>query len=219
MNMKTINLTKYGFIRSPEDDFSDDGSRFTCYRVGNVRVSKSSYQDEIFIAGRYKGTPSLQYEEYSKLPHYKAMDDLNGVDKARITDEDLKQFYQDCVAYDSEYKQALSEVVYPTVEEIVKARKIRINLRQAELSVLRSMMSDFDKIFKLSDYDLKNLKDYYNRLVDSANPKGADEEYAESIKGSTFSRNYVSDQSIAYDTKPSWQYESAVELLRKAGVR
>lgn len=217
--MKTVNLTKYGFIRSPEDDFSDDGSRFTCYRVGNVRVSKSSYHDEIFIAGRYEGTPSLQYEEYSKLPHYKAMDDLNGVDKERITDEDLRQFYQDCAAYDYEYKQALSEVVYPTVEEISKARRIRISIRQAELSDLRSKMSDFDKIFRLSDYDLKSLKDYYNRLVDSANPKGTDEEYAENIKGSAFSRDYVSDQSIAYDTKPSWQYEFAIELLRRAGVR
>lgn len=34
-----------------------------------------------------------------------------------------------------------------------------------------------------------------------------------------FSRGYVSDESIAYGTKPSWHYESAVELLRKAGVR
>lgn len=220
--MKTINLTKYGFVRSPEDDFSDDGSRFTCYRVGNVRVSKSSYQDEIFIAGRYEGNPYLQYEEYSKLPHYKAMDRLNGVNKESVTEEDLIQFYQDCVAYDREYKQALSEVDYPTVDEIIKARRARINIRQAELSDLRSKMSDmdnFDKIFKMSDYDFKKFKDYYNRVVDNANPKGTDEEYAKSILGSTFSRDYVLDKSIAYDTKASWYYIEALELLKKAGVK
>ena len=41
--MERINLTKFGFVRSPQDDFSDDGSRFTCYRrpgVEKVRISK-----------------------------------------------------------------------------------------------------------------------------------------------------------------------------------
>lgn len=216
--MKTINLIKYGFIRSPEADFSDDGSRFTCYRVGNVRISKSSYQGEIFIAGRYVGIPSLLYEEYSKLPHYKAMDDLNGVDKARVTEEDIRRFYQDCVAYDREYKQALSEVVYPTAEEIIKARGARRKARQSELSDLRSKMPDFDKILRLSDYDLKSLKDYYSRVADLANPADTDESFAESVKGSAFSRGYVSDQSTADDAKPSFYYREAIKLLKKAGV-
>ena len=34
-------MTKYGFKRWKDGDFSDDGNRFTCYRVGKrVSVSK-----------------------------------------------------------------------------------------------------------------------------------------------------------------------------------
>ena len=50
--MKRIELVKYGFIRSPEDDFSDDGNRFTCYRVGKVRVSKLISHGDAFISAR-----------------------------------------------------------------------------------------------------------------------------------------------------------------------
>lgn len=213
--MKSINLTKYGFVRSPEDDFSDDGSRFTCYRVGDVRVSKCVSGDEIFIAGRYEGPTLLRYEEYSGLPHYKAMDDLNGVDKSDITEEDLVRFYQDCVAYDREYKQALSEVVYPTVDEIAEAKKAKADACRAELADIKSKISDnLDKVFGLDDYHLRQLRDYYNRIARDASSEEIYEQYALDIVGTLFSRNFVSA-----DTKPSYCYESALELLEKAGVR
>ena len=70
--MTRINMTKYGFVRWPEEDFSDDGARFTCYRVGErVRVSKTTYQGEVFISARIDGR-KLSYNEYSVLEHYNA---------------------------------------------------------------------------------------------------------------------------------------------------
>lgn len=47
--MKRINLAKYGFVRTTEGDFSDDGARFTAYTVGDVRVAKAKYEDWSFI--------------------------------------------------------------------------------------------------------------------------------------------------------------------------
>ena len=51
--MKKINLMKYGFYRTPEKDFSDDGSRFICYGLegaDRIRLSKTKWQDEIFLS-------------------------------------------------------------------------------------------------------------------------------------------------------------------------
>ena len=68
--MKKIMMTNYGFVRWPEEDFTDDSTRFTCYRVGKrVRVSKCTYNGEAYISARIDGA-KLPYEVYSKLPHY-----------------------------------------------------------------------------------------------------------------------------------------------------
>ena len=49
--MQRINLTKYGFIRDREEDFSDDGNRFQGYRVGKrVRVSKLVADGDAYIS-------------------------------------------------------------------------------------------------------------------------------------------------------------------------
>ena len=62
--MERITMTKYGFIRSKEDDFSDDGNRFTCYRVGKVRISKLVSDGEAYIDA-YIDSGMLPYDIYS----------------------------------------------------------------------------------------------------------------------------------------------------------
>lgn len=116
--MKRINMTKYGFERWPEQDFTDDGVKFTCYKVGNhVRVSKTTYQGEAFIDGHIE-LYQLPYETYSKLPHYSSISALNGVMISDLTDEDLVQLYNDCLAYEQEYLDAVANFNYPSREEI-----------------------------------------------------------------------------------------------------
>lgn len=103
--MKRINLTKYGFIKSPAEDFSDDGTRFYAYRVGIVMVTKASVKGMTFISARadYLG---LNYDVYSKLPHFEDIDKLNGVETDKITDKDLSDLYDACIAYGKEYVNA-----------------------------------------------------------------------------------------------------------------
>lgn len=218
--MNRIDLTKYGFTRSKEEDFSDDGSRFTCYRAGKIRVSKCSYGDEVFIAGRWEGNGSrLDYEEYSKLPHYQAMDSLNGVGKESLAEEDLERFYQDCLAYEAEYQRALDQVVYPTVEEIASARRISIEARRGELADITDKISkNVDKLLRMGSYDYSVFQRRYNEIKRKTEPEGTDEEYAKNVYGSLYSRSLTNPAAIEMSKKPSWEYEKCLDSLKAVGI-
>lgn len=218
--MNRIDLTKYGFVRSPQDDFSDDGTRFTCYRVGDVRVSKAVWQDQVFIAGRYEGPDSyLEYEEASLLPHDSAMNKLNGVSKAGLQESDVKAFYEACVAYDKEYKEAVSKIVWPDQAEIAGVRKSVRLARQAELAKIdEAAAKDVGKLLSLKDSDLKRLAYCRGNVARMAKPDGSDEEYAASIAHTRFGRGYVMPASVDRELKESWYYKEAMEILTEAGL-
>lgn len=214
--MKNINLTKFGFVRSKEDDFTDDGSRFTCYKVGDVRVSKTTYNDEIFIHGRYEGSRLLNYEEYSILPHYKAMNALNGVKKDTITDQDLVNFYNSCLAYDKEYKEAESKIVYPTLDELVQARKAVLNVRKAEFDEVKTMLSNnAEKLLSLDNYNYGLFKTHYRFLQRASDDTGFDKlkDDAKTILGTLYSRYIIS--RLNNDLMPSYDYKECMSLLKK----
>ena len=127
--MKKIQMTKYGFVRWAEQDFSDDGSVFYCYLVGErVRVSKCTYKGEAFIDADIQGT-KLPYEVYSKLPHYSALSKLNGVSIDSLTDQDLFDLCEACLYYEKEYIEAENTIKMPTLEEI-KAQCIKIQVKR-----------------------------------------------------------------------------------------
>ena len=68
--MKKIMMAKYGFVKCPEESFSDDGSRFEVYRVGTrVRVTKHVSDGYAYIDGDIRDG-FLSYDEYKRLPHY-----------------------------------------------------------------------------------------------------------------------------------------------------
>lgn len=71
-----INLKRYGFVRAPEEDFSDDGNRFTCYYYDpkhegdkRFRTSKLVSNGDAYISVHYRA-PSGRTKYF---------DDLNGV--------------------------------------------------------------------------------------------------------------------------------------------
>ena len=125
--MKKIMMTKYGFVRTPESDFSDDGAKFDTYRVGNrVRVSKTTYKGDAFISASIDGT-KLPYEVYGKLPHYSALDKLNGVSIESLTDNDLFDLVEACLHYEKEYLEAENTIKMPSLVEIKEqCERVRI---------------------------------------------------------------------------------------------
>lgn len=118
--MKKIYLKKYGFIRAPEEDFTDDSAVFTCYRAGKVLVSKTLYNDKVYLSGHANIDGKLPYEVYSNLPYYASLNRLNGVTVVGLEGADLEKLYSDCLAYEKEYEAACAEIKYPTLAEIEK---------------------------------------------------------------------------------------------------
>lgn len=211
--MTKINMTKYGFIRWPEEDFTDDGSRFTCYRVGErVRVSKTTYQGEVFISARIDGR-KLPYEVYSSLEHYRALDKLNGVRITSLTDQDLNELYDVCIAYEKEYNEAEASIVMPTLNEI-KDQCVRLHERQLrEVSEASLLVSEHLMLLasKLTDYGWKELRGHLVSLKSKAENFDIDR-YAEGIYDTRMSIDFCKPDSSYM--KDSYDYTAIVKTVR-----
>ena len=165
--MKKIMMTKYGFVRWPEEDFSDDGNRFVAYRVGErVRVTKCVFDGQAFIDATIDGT-KLPWEVYSKLPHYPALGRLNGVATEFLTDDDLFELLAACIQYEKEYTDAENNFRMPSLDEIkvqcmcVQAKRIE------EFEEIEQLLSSYATklAMKLADWQWKTLKEYLVKLA------------------------------------------------------
>lgn len=110
--MEKILMRKYWFRRDIDGDFTDDGNRFYGYCVNDSFVAASKLANDgvayISACAHYENVP---FEIYSKLPHYKALNRLNGTKTvAELTDADLIQFHDDCVAYGKEFLEAYEKL-------------------------------------------------------------------------------------------------------------
>lgn len=211
--MKRIDLVKYGFVRSPEDDFSDDGARFTCYRVGNIRVSKTIYQGEAFISAqptRY----NLNYDLYSKLPHYNDLDKLNGVYIDSLVEQDLIDLYNACVAYEKEYEDAENNVVYPTIDEIKEqCLKIRAHYKEQQEEAMDLITKAANNlILNASEYELRSLRNYLGTITTRANAYDP-ETYPQSLYRSAYSFDFIKPTNS--DLTYTWYLEQIKDIVKK----
>ena len=136
-------MAKYGFIRWPEQDFTDDGSTYLAFKVGErVRVTKCTYKGQAYISASIDGT-KLPYEVYSKLPHYSALDKLNGVSIESLTDNDLFDLCEACLYYEKEYNEAEANIKMPTLEEI-KEQCLKMQAKRiAEFAEVEAMLGKY----------------------------------------------------------------------------
>jgi len=174
--MKQINLKKYGFERSPEDDFSDDGNKFTCYKLygcPKMRISKLVSNGEAYLSADMTG--DLYYDEYQNLPHYTdATWKYNGTSVADLTDEDLTLFTSACRDYYNEYLEAEKNAVNPTEVEIRSAlykelnfyKQVRIEadgiMEREFFTRIREAKGDYMYYAKEVLEDYKHIADQYN---------------------------------------------------------
>lgn len=210
--MMKIQMAKYGFVRWPEEDFTDDGTKFTAYKVGErVRVTKTTYKGEAYIDGEIHGT-KLPYEVYSKLPHYSAIGKLNGIMIENLIDQDLIDLYNDCLAYEQEYNEAERTIQMPTLEEI-KTRCLEIQVkRTAELVDIKHKLADkaIDLALNLSEWRWKDVRHYLvclSNQLSSFNP----ETYAPNILNSSRSIGFCKPDCA--ELKDSWYYTQMLELI------
>ena len=210
--MTRINLVKYGFVRWPEEDFSDDGNRFQVYKVGRVRVTKLVSDGEAYIDGDIRDG-KLPYDVYSKLPHYKAVGELNGVSFATLTEDDIQKLYEDCQAYEVEYTNAENSIVYPTLDQIRDKASIITNHRMLELSKIENRLNRNmrEAITKFSTYEWKELQEYFNNLA-KATHRFNIATYPQTILGQAFSFTFVKPE---YEMGESYWFTSLSKLFDK----
>ena len=213
--MKKVMMTKFGFIRCPEEDFSDDGNRFTCYKAGHrVCVSKLVSDGFVYIDGSIKDY-ALPYDVYSKLPHYKAVSKLNGISLTALTEEMLDQLYFDCIDYEREYDEALSTLVYPTDAEL-RTKCLIVQARAyAELGLIdERIKNNFVEVAaKLPSYEWSEIKTNIEKLVSKLAEYNPDT-FIATVAGTIASINFC--ERVDAVTGESWYYTRTMELINKA---
>lgn len=212
--MNKIMMTKFGFDRWPEEDFSDDGTRFVAYRVGErVRVTKATYKGIVYLDGTIHGT-KLPYEVYSKLPHYSAISKLNGVPIDSLTDQDVVDLYEACVAYEQEYIEAENNIQMPTLEAIeIQCKKVQTK-RQLELIDINDAFSRSAVAIagKLEKWEWTNLREYLLTIAAAVNSYDP-EIYAQKIFGTSRSIDFC--KPTCSELQDSFYYKWIMERINK----
>lgn len=207
--MKRIQLAKYGFVRWPDQDFIDDGSKFEGYRAGRaLRVTKHVSNGDAFLSCEMPG--ELPYEAYSKLPHYMPAEwDLNGVSVESLTDERLQQWYNDCLAYEKEYIELEQSITYPTLDMLKQKATELTDFAVAEVRELEMLFAAkaFEAACKISEYEWRELQRYMAALVRSTNQYNP-ETYPQTICKKAYSFKFIEKK-----LEHSFYYEQVRELL------
>ena len=216
--MKRVNLTKYGFIRWPEEDFNDDGNNFQCYRAGKaVRVSKLVSDGQVYLSiDSSCGNGTLPFDIYSKLPYYKEANwSYNGVSVETLTDADLEAFYEFCVEYEKAYEEEEAHLVYPTIEEIKEQCDKLTAKYMKEIDEIEAIVSKklAEIALKFSDYDWRELKHNITSLVEKVCQVNPDT-YPEKIYKQAYSFNFVKPDYNDL-VNPSYYYKSTMEMFEK----
>jgi hypothetical protein len=217
--MKRINLTSFGFVRDEASDFSDDGSRFYVYRVGKVKVSKSIWNERVYLSGHADIDGNLAYAEYSKLAHYKDLDALNGVSISGLTESDLQKLYEDCRTYELEYMQATVQkrLSLPTLSEVAQRLSEAVKVRQTEINTLSQRLAQFGNALDVmlsapSRYWLSSFADYVKNLDEIQNNRYSIKRYVEDDGTVKFCAAEIMRPDWN-ELQPSYYYLSASKLI------
>lgn len=116
-----INYKAFGIERTPENDFTDDGTRFSSYMLSNgMEMTVAKANDETYMSVRTPYDKEISYQEYSNLPHYKDLDMYNGV-SGKV---DLNKLVESANAYMNEYNELKKQKGLPVDERSVYQRRL-----------------------------------------------------------------------------------------------
>jgi hypothetical protein len=215
--MTRINLIKYGFTRFPEEDFSDDGNRFTCYRFSdtNSHISKLVADGQAYLSVHVSG--QLPYEVYSKLPNYQAATwSYNGISVASLTDEMLQDFFRACVQYEKEYQAAEASIEYPTESELL-AKCLRLQTKLThEMNDLKTLIGEHavEAATKFSKWEWQKLQEYLTYMLQELN-KYNPERFIPYMLRTALSIDFLQNKD---DTEPTFWYKSIKKMFQKHSI-
>jgi hypothetical protein len=136
---------------------------------------------------------------------------LNGVSLDTLTDNDLVELYNSCVAYDKEYTDAENSSVYPTHDELLHVyRKIKAYAITEYVKVSAKITPE--ALIKMSDYEIKEFRRYLESL--SKAKDFSPEESVANVLGTARSKQIV-NMSDAQIAQKSFYYTQCLKLLDK----
>lgn len=212
-----LRLTSFGFIRSPQDDFTDDGSTFTCYRypgLDGMRVSvcKSTWSDDsYFIAARME-RGDLIYAEYSALPCYKELDMLNDGCGEEYAKQHLPELIEAMKTYHKAYKEKVASLEPVTDEEILEIYRNKYSRYYKEKVAEIKSKIDY-RVLRLDEWSVKNLSSYFKSLEGEV----ARYDDAHALR---LSQSWRRQERLNRDKPMSecFYYRECKEILAKVGV-
>lgn len=209
--MKRIALAKYGFVKTPELNFEDDGNHFEGWKTSEssrLRISKLVSNGDAFLSCDICG--ELPYKAYSNLPHYRLAGwDLNGVCVDSLTDERLQQWYNDCLAYEKEYIELEQSIAYPTLDALKQKAMELTGFAVAEVKELEALFAAkaFEAACKTSEFEWRELQRYMTALVRSINQYNP-ETYPQTIYKKAYSFTFMEKK-----LEHCFYYKQVKELL------
>lgn len=213
-----VNLKKYGFVRHPEEDFSDDGNRFAVYYYdpegtgdNTIRVSYLRYGDDVYIAGR---------STHPKTGKYISFDDLNGVSVATAI-EKLPELVKKLDAYKEKIKT--DEAIELTDEQKQQVVDTAIDIIKSYDRIGQSFYigTVVDKALKELNYDVDKIKttdesDLFNKVSATIrNAKTVEEDVIKAIAKAALKDTLKAVQGTdgRYDHRGRWQSGTSAKTL------
>lgn len=209
-NLKeNINLKKYGFVRAPEADFSDDGNRFTCYYYDpegagdkRIRLSKHISRDgDVYLSARYY---------FPETGRSKYWDELNGVSLQKAAEglPKLKSDIDDFLTKIDEFNKVttLTDEQVKEIAEEIKFLEDRAGLKWYDAEKRAYMNKDIE-------YDTVPYKEKKKVLDFIRNSSPYDkEELKKDIKEMITSVIYDLSNRSGYNYRGQWESRPAKSI-------
>ena len=205
---EAIRLTSIpGVVRTPENDFSDDGNKFYSYLYkGVIPISYHKAQGDIYLTIRLDSIPEINYNEYNKFKTYNLTDEFNGVDESEYDAskfaQNLEAVYQEVMQFKKDIKPVDSQQVEDKIQAINKA------CQEYKKKVEDFIKAHSNEILNLSEYQFKDLK----RYVADAGSRTADyiRDASEAGKRSFLDRDI---DSLIENISSSWEFKYIEEMF------
>lgn len=154
---------KYGFVRTPEHDFSDDGNRFATYsykdRIQITYLNDTLRTGYIYISVHLDDIP-LNFREVYNLPSYSKLYIYNGVKPEEI---DLPEYVKILDKFLAEADKKIDEVEDIDLDLYEECLTYEKDYDEDCLSLALGAIK-LDKLFELGDYAYKNVREYIKSL-------------------------------------------------------
>ena len=212
-------LNKF-LTRTPDRDFSDDGTKFTTYTYRGLRVTYAAAEGKVYLDADAPGDIPYNFV-YKYKEFYHAASQFNGVlnTDPELTPANVKRNFD--LAADILHNQIIpawekEKAIVMTNENIAKTRQMYIDHVRDEVAKMQALTSQvtFDTILKLDKYDISSIKDYYKSKMQEL-----DHKVGTWVPGYDTVRAAIDSNFQYAEKQESFYLETIRKILGKVGIR